>query len=228
MSAFMSNSLKLSYDMLFDNSSYESEAENAVAEEPEMLTPEQVEELLQERDEQWENRLQQARVEAKEEGIEEGLARGKAQAEAVMEERVGSIQEMMSEMDEEFNQALEELKPHIAALVFEIIEKVLDIPFRHAQLQEKVQDEIIKFVEILDEKLHVKVTVSEMDFEPIQQALEKHKDIEHFTLRYGAQCQPGEYIIETKKESIIKNFKKMVADFKESISFDGVDTLELE
>lgn len=224
----MENSLKLSYDMLFQNAAYESETENATAEEPELLTPEEVEKLLQERDEQWEARLQEECARAKQSGLDEGTVTGKAKAEEAMQLRLVSIQEMMGEMDHEFNQALEELKPHMAALVFEIIEKVLDIPFQHAELQERVQEEIVKFVEILDEELHVKVTVSEQDFEAVGQTLDKRKGVDHFTLRPDEGCKPGEYVIETKKESIIKNFKKMVADFKETISFGEVDNMELE
>lgn len=223
----MENSLKLSYHMLFDNGSYESETDDVTAEEPKLLTPEEVESLLDERDQEWETRLDDARSMAYQQGVQEGIAQGKAEAEATFNERLTAIRNMMAEMDQEFNQALEKLKPHMASLVFEIIEKVLDVPFHHPKMQTRVQDEITKFVELLDEELHVKVSVSPKNFKTLEQAIGSNHNAKHVTLRADESCKPGEYVIETKRESIIKNFKKMVADFKESISFGEVDNPEL-
>src|SRR5699024_2314468 len=142
--------------------------------------------------------------------------------------RLSSIKEMMKKMEHQFNDILEELKPHIAGLVFEMTEKVLDVPLLHSKIHERVHDEVLQLVEKLDKQLHIRVTVAEEDYEMIKKALEKNDHLDYFTLRVDEKHKPGEYVVETEKETIIKNFKKMVSDFKESISFDETEALKLE
>lgn len=224
----MDNSLKLSYDMLFENSSGMEEVDTASIPEPQTFTTEEMEAQLEQRDKEWEKRLEEARAKANDRGYEKGFIEGKAKAQEEFAEQLAGIEDMMTSIDQEFNCALEELKPHMAGLVFDMTEKVLDVPFRHPQMQQRVEDEIALLVENLDEQLHIKVTVAEEDFSVIKKAFDAYGDMNHFSLRADESHNPGEYTVETKKERIIKSFKKMVADFKESVSFAEVDSLEIE
>lgn len=224
----MDNSLKLSYDMLFENNPGLEEAETDTTPKPQTFTPDELQSQLHQRDTEWEKRLEEACAKARKQGFEEGLAQGKQQAEEKFTRQLSGIEEMMQEVDREFNRAMDELKPHMAGLVFDMTEKVLDVPFRHPEMQQRVEDEIALLVENLDAELHIKVTVAKADFEIIKKAFDEYGNMDHFTLRVDEDHKPGEYAVETKKESIIKNFKKMVADFKESVSFAEVDSLQLE
>jgi flagellar biosynthesis/type III secretory pathway protein FliH len=222
----MDSSLKLSYDMLFDNNS--PWEENGSDEASQAVSPEEMQQQLQEKEVQWQKRLEKERSAAEEAGFKKGFTEGKAEAEEQCLKQIAGFEGVMKQMDIAYDQALEELKPHVAGLVFDLTEKVLDIPFKHKKLRECVREEVAQLIEKLDDELHIKVMLSEADFDMMQEAFEHDEEMNHITLRMDAELNPGEYEVETKKECIIKNFKKMVADFKESVSFTDIETLQLE
>jgi flagellar biosynthesis/type III secretory pathway protein FliH len=228
MTQLMDNSLKLSYDMLFENNSLWEEAGPDSDEESQTVSLEEMEKQLQERDTQWQKRLEQECSRAEEAGFKKGFAEGKDEAEHQCMKRITGFEEILRQMDLAYDQALEGLKPHVAGLVFDMTEKVLDIPFKHKKLRERVREEVAQLIEKLDEELHIKVMLSEADFDMVQEAFEHDEEMNHITLYIDEELNQGEYKVETKKECIIKNFKKMVADFKESVSFTDIESLQPE
>src|SRR5699024_5704713 len=135
---------------------------------------------------------------------------------------------MINQMDLKYNRVIEDLKPNVVKFVFDITEKVLDIPFKHEGLRKKVQQEVAQIIENLDDELHIKVALSEAGFDTIQKAFEQNKEMNHITLKVDENLNNGEYTVETQKECIIKNFKGMLDDFKESVSFADNEPLELK
>jgi len=254
----MNDSLKLSYDMLFENNENLEEGGSESGKESETFSREEVEKRLAEKEAQWQERLEQERSDAEEAGFRKGYDQGKEDAEQRCLERIAGFEKMMQQLDREFKQAMEELKPHIASLVFDITEKVLNLPLNHPQLQQRVlkphiaslvfditekvlnlplnhpqlqqrvQEETSQLVENLDDELQVKMVLSEADIATIREAFENHQKADYITLRSDGELNPGEYIIETKKECIIKNFKKMVADFRQSVSFSDIENMQLK
>jgi flagellar biosynthesis/type III secretory pathway protein FliH len=224
----MNNSMKLSYDMIFANGADDQNGDATSAERPSSFSAEEVDEMLQERDDQWKQRLVKECDEARESGFAAGYDEGETKAGKVYEKQLAGLEAMMNDLDSEIKGVFDELKPHIAGLVFSMTEKVLDVPFEDERLQQRVQEEVIRFVENLDEALQVRVKVSEADYERVRRALDGKVGIENVSLRIDETQKSGEYAIETKKEFIIKNFKKMVADFKESISFAESGAPEFE
>ncbi len=220
--------MKLSYDMIFENGASGHGGDTATAERPSSYSAEEVDKMLQERDDQWKQRLVKECDEARESGFAAGYDEGQTKAEEIYEKQFATLEGMMNELDTEIKGVFDALKPHVDGLIFSITEKVLDIPFEDKRLQQRVQDEVIRFVETLDEALQIRVKLSEADYEGVRRALDDKTGIDNITLRVDETQKPGEYAIETKKECIIKNFKKMVADFKESISFAESDAPEFE
>ena len=224
----MNDSLKLSYDMLFENNENLEEGGSESGKESETFSREELEKRLAENEAQWQERLEQELSDAEEAGFRKGYDQGKEDAEQRCLERIAGFEKMMQQLDREFKQAMEELKPHIASLVFDITEKVLNLPLNHPQLQQRVQEETSRLVENLDDELQVKMVLSEADIATIREAFENHQKADYITLRSDGELNPGEYIIETKKECIIKNFKKMVADFRQSVSFSDIENMQLK
>jgi flagellar biosynthesis/type III secretory pathway protein FliH len=220
MAVITNDSLKLSYDMLFENNSFEEEPSADSNEGPKSISPEEMNKRLCKKDDQWQKRLEKEQRNAEESGFKKGYAEGESKAEEKYMKQIGNLEEMLQQTDQKYNQAFEELKPHLAGLSFDMADKILDIPFKHEELQKRVREEISQLIEKLNEALHVKVVLSEADFNALKDGFE---EISHVTLQIDEDFKPGEYTVETKKEYIIKSFKKMIADFKESVSFTNIE-----
>lgn len=221
----MNDSLKLSYDLLFENGSGLNGDQPDSRDESQPISLEEMQRRLQENDARWQNRLQKEKEYTEQISFEKGITEGKKQAKSRYLEQLSGFEQVMNQIDNKYNQAIEELKPQIAALVFDMTEKVLDIPLKHKKLRGRVQKEVSQIIEELDDKLQVKVKLSESDFNMLQKAFEKNEEIEHIHLQIDESFNPGEYAVETKNECIIKNFKKIINDFKESITFTDIESL---
>jgi flagellar biosynthesis/type III secretory pathway protein FliH len=224
----MDDSLKLSYDMLFENGLERDKDAPDSSEEPQTVSFEEMQQLLKEKDCQWQKQLRQECIRAEEAGFEKGFAAGKDEAEREYLKQLLGFEEMIKQMDVEYKKTMEELKSHIVNLVFDITEKVLDIPFKHAKLQERVQEEVSQIIDKLDDTLQIKVNLSESDFKKMQETFEEKKKMTHINPLIDENLNMGEYVVETKNEYITKKFKKMIADFKESVSFTDIEPLQLD
>lgn len=173
-------------------------------------------------------KVKEERKNAREEGYEKGFAEGKSRAEQECLKQMAHFEEIVEQIDNECNQMMEELKPQVTELVFDITEKVLDIPFKHQELQKRAREEVSEIIEQLDDELQIKVTLSKADFEKIQPAFENNEEKDHISLQADEEFNQGEYKVETKKEYINKRFKEIIADFRESVSFNDVESLQLE
>jgi flagellar biosynthesis/type III secretory pathway protein FliH len=224
----MDDSLKLRYDMLFENRREHDKDDPDSSGEPQTVSFEEMQQLLKKKDDQWQKQLRKECIRAEEAGFEKGFSAGKDEAEREYLKQLLGFEEMIKQMDVEYKKTMEELKSHIVNLVFDITEKVLDIPFKHPKLQERVQKEVSQIIDKLDDTLQIKVNLSETDFQKMQETFEKKKKLAHINPLIDEDLNMGEYVVETKKEYIAKKFKKMMADFKESVSFTDIEPLQLD
>ena len=201
------NWTRLSYEMLFQekparNNGYKTNIE--------------VNELLKENDLIWEARLEEAKRLTREEALKEGYSEGKKDALDEVKQHLLPIREAITEVDGRINKLLDELKPHLASLVFDLTEKVLEVPVYNEELQHRVEEEVHRILEEIEEGTRVKIAVSPEDYQIIS-GLDTSGDLMKKTdIHYDESLNPGEYRIETRYEVIVKNFRKMLNDLKES------------
>lgn len=201
------NWTRLSYEMLFNekparNNGYRTSVE--------------VNELLKENDLKWEARLEEAKLQVREEALKQGFSEGKKEAEEEIKQHLQPIKEAISEVDGRMNTLLDELKPHLATLVFDLTEKVLEVPVYNEDLQQRVGDEVHRFLGEIEEGTKIKITVSSQDYQIISELTGPGDLLKRTNIQYDESLNPGEYRIETRYEMIVKNFRKMLNDLKES------------
>lgn len=233
----MSDELKLSYEMLFS----EPEAPPAGAGQQENGTSaneskvefagysqQEVDQLLAEQKQKyqkaWENEKQTIRQEAYNEGFEAG----KEQVLQTIEESIDTIRQAVKEGEESFKNMLDNLKPYMTALVFDLAEKIISIPIKSTKLEKKVEDEIRTMLAYLGEEAQVKVTVPEVDFELLQESLSKLNESDRMKLYSSSDLKKGEYYLETEEEKVIKDLKKILKEFRETITFGEIDLINLD
>lgn len=164
MPLLMDDSLKLSYDMLFEHGPGLDE-ERTDSDGEQVVSLEEMQQRLKEKEAQWQNHLESEKKKAEQAGFEKGFEEGKKKTENRYLKKMSGFEEAMNQIDDKYNQSIDELKPYIAKLVFDITEKVLDVPFRQKKLRQHVQQEISRIIDGLDNELKVKVKLSETDFE---------------------------------------------------------------
>ncbi len=201
------NWTRLSYEMIFQekptrNNGYKTNIE--------------VNELLKENDLKWEARLEEARQQVRKEALKEGYSEGKNDALNEVKQHLLPIREAITEVDGRINKLLNELKPHLANLVFGLTEKVLEVPVYNEELQHRVEDEVHRILGEIEEGTKVKIAVSPADYQIISGLDESGNLMKKTDIHYDESLNPGEYRIETRYEVIVKNFRKMLNDLKES------------
>ncbi|SMO59408.1 FliH/SctL family protein [Fodinibius sediminis] len=213
---------RLSYDLLFEeqpqNSSPDSVRAGTGSNDGAISRKE-----LQELQDKWKQKIAVAQEEAYQKGWEEGQQAGREEALSSMEQHLAPLQEAMGAMDQEINSLIEELKPYMATMTFDIAEKILDIPLDDKELREKVSAEIRNTLSAIDREIMIKITVSEKDYGYV---VRKMKDVPHsnyLQISGSDKLKTGEYTIDTEKESIVKNFKKMLRDFREKVALEKDD-----
>ncbi len=201
------NWTRLSYEMLFQekpsrNNGYKTNIE--------------VNELLKENDLEWEARLEEAKQQAREEALKEGYSEGKKDALNEVKQHLLPIREAIADVDGRINKLMNELKPHLANLVFNLTEKVLEVPVYNEDLQHRVGEEVHKILGEIEEGTKIKIAVSPEDYQIISDLTSSGDLLKKTDIHYDKSLNPGEYRIETRYELIVKNFRKMLNDLKES------------
>lgn len=202
---------RLSYGMIFN--------ERPVAdEEPEEEVQIDTEALLRENDRKWERRLKKAKEEAFEYGFEQGRREGVNETRKEIDTRVASLKEGVQTAHEQWKAHQQLIEPGILDLVFELTEKVLDIPVENPAIRETMKSELGELLQKLDDSTKPVLWVSREDLEFVEELREEFSPELSVHIRTDDSCNPGEYRLETSRETVVQDFREILSDFKDSLS----------
>ena len=204
---------RLSYDVVFRQPDIEAEEEA----EEEVRQHQELEEAIEQNNAEWQQRLEQVRKQALQEGYDAGVQDGRQearqQARQQAQQELQQVQQGMTALEQEFSQLLEEMKPGITSLIFDIAEKVIQVPVESQALREVVVNQVAESLGQLDSDIHIKLLVSGQDADLMREVTGQIGS-RHIEINIDEQLNPGEYRIETPREVIEQNFKKYLADMR--------------
>jgi flagellar biosynthesis/type III secretory pathway protein FliH len=177
--------------------------------------------VLKNKEAEWNQRLEKARSEAYEQGLEKGLDQGRREgletARMEIDARIGTLEKALIEAREEHRMYQNLLKPGLLNLVFEIAEAILAVPITNGTMRNKLEEELTALFQELDTKTRPVLWVSADDYDFVESLIKKLGDSTGITIRMSKHCNPGEYQLETNREKIVRDFRQMLNDFKESL-----------
>lgn len=202
----------LSYRMLFD------EAPASVSEPEEVIPEVDIDEILRENNEQWETRLRQARQEAYDAGVEEGHGRGFKEAEALLDQKAARLSEQIDQAHAEWQEQQKMLDPGVLDLAFELAESILEITVENPGIREKMKSELEPIIRRIDDSTRPVLWVSKADEDFVIAIKEDNAPRTTINIRVDKTLNPGEFKLETSRESVVHQFKTLLQDLKESLN----------
>lgn len=203
---------RLNYDMIFDNSPNVDESEELRKQK------EELENKLVEQEKKWQARLRKMEVEAFEKGFQKGKVTGKTEAEAEIDQKLLGIEEILTSAHNEWKDVQTLLEPGILDLSFEIAEEILKLPLEHDELRERLSEEVHSLLQKMDDGSKAAINISKSDYEMIESLVEEYRNRVTVHLTMEEDCNPGEFKFETKRETIVKDFKLQLQDFKDALN----------
>lgn len=188
-------------------------------------TYEEVQELLQEKQQLWEEEypkrvekdIEQARVLA--------LEQGRIEAQRSFEDHIGKMMKSLSDekkiLEDRFQHYLQELKPLLIDLVFELAEKIIGAAPANSALAEQLELHVQRMIDNLKEDETAMLEVSEHDYPYISNAFDTLSNKIDITLVSDSSLQSGEFRFKTEELQIMKIYRKMLHDFRESVTDNG-------
>lgn len=210
--------IKINYESLFHSGPAYDPSGKQEKDQEELYTTDQVKKILSEKEEEWNLKLESEVKAASENAFREGFESGVKKARKELNESVGSVMSALKSVDSHLEDLMNQVKPHIAGMAFDIAEKILALPVKNEILNERVTNEIEQIINELESSTRVIVDVAEPDLETVREKIGEMQNTEHIVLRASADLQPGEYRVDTNSEQIVKQFRKKLKDFRESIS----------
>jgi len=219
MSDNKTQGIKMNYESLFSrqNGDFESKVDS-IPESEEIYTAEQVKNLIKEREEYWLKEKEAELKTAKEKAYREGFKAGQKKAGDEMNTSIDSVLKALKSVDTHVNELMDQVKPHIASMVFELAEKILALPVKNKLLNERVTNEIEQIINDLESNTRVTVDVAESDLKTVRKRMKDLPNADHIVLRASNDLNPGEYRVDTNREQIVKQFRKNLQDFRESVN----------
>lgn len=208
---------RLSYDMLFSEQNYQQEDEEESTADQKQTLKEQYEQQLLQQEKKWEAQLREARNEA----FEQGKQQGQKEAEQSMARQSAVLEKALTSVESQLDSLTEELCPHIATMVFEMVEKIIGLPIEDDRLKKTAADEIGAILTSIEQDLLVTVTVAATDYGFIVRALNELPNTNHINITGSEDLNPGEYTVDTESEHIVKNFQKILHDFREKVALEN-------
>jgi flagellar biosynthesis/type III secretory pathway protein FliH len=166
---------------------------------------------------EWTRRLNETRQLAIKEGYQAGFSDGEAKARQRIDEQLNHFENALMELDQRLRNTIEEIKPGVTSLVFDMAEKVIGVPVENEQLQLWVQESVKKTLDSISENTKIEILVSEYDYESIVTLMEKTPGIDKIKVNYSKTFKPGEFKIESSHDVTVNNFSKKMADLRKSI-----------
>lgn len=200
----------LSYKMIFEDRP-DSELTDVEEEKPD------IDELLAENNRRWEEKLRRAQKEVYQAGVNEGMERGYEQASGEIDDKLNRIQSAIIEAQSEWRERQLIMDPGVIDLAFELAESILEIPVENPEIRARMESELGPILQRLDEFSKPVLWISESDKEFVDRLKKEYAAPETLYIRVNAEFNPGEYKIESSRETIVHTFKTMLKDLKKSL-----------
>lgn len=171
-------------------------------------------EVLERNNLEWTRRLNDTRQLAIKEGYDAGLNDGEQIARKRIDEQLHHFEAALMDLDRRLFQTIEEIKPGITSLVFDIAEKIISVPVQNEALQKWVVESVSKALEDISDHVKIDIVVSETDYDAVKELLEKLPELKKIKITYSGKLLPGEFSIESPHNAIINNFTKKMADLR--------------
>ena len=207
------NCTRLSYETVFRDKDFQAISN---------LTEEDLQNALYENDRTWEVRLNKEVKKQSEIQYQAGYKDGISDSGDVIERHMQPVRTAFEELNEQFSGFMSELKPHITSMIFDLTEKVLEIPINDPDLKSKTESDIKILLKELDDDVKAKILISVDDYNTFGELFRAGGYGKNVTIVADDQMKPGEYKIETDYEMILKDFKKILQDLKESATLSEV------
>lgn len=204
----------LSYRMLFDDGPVAISEQEPEAEEEQI----DVDEVLRENNAEWEERLRQARQEAFDAGVSEGYTNGFSEAEAALDERTAKLSDQLENAHREWQDLQKMLDAGVLDLAFELAESILEIPVENPEIRKAMSAELEPVLRRVDESTRPVLWVSETDEDFVLALKEDNAPRTPIQIRIDKTLNPGEFKLETSRESIVHKFETLLQDLKESLN----------
>lgn len=175
-------------------------------------------EVIERNNLEWSRRLNEAKQEAVREGYEAGVQDGKEKAKAVIEDQLHHFERALMDLDQRLQHVVDDLKPGVTSLIFDLAEKVIEVPVRTEELEAKVLEQVESALEQISSKRDIKITVAEEDYEAIHTLLEKLNFGGQVDIRYDETLNAGEFRIDTPHQAVINSFRKKLEDIRANLS----------
>ncbi|MEX0945267.1 MAG: FliH/SctL family protein [Balneolaceae bacterium] len=206
------DSAKLNYRMIFED--HDAENEKKIKEQKKA----EIKEILKENDAEWELELNKASEAAYRKGLEQGFEDGFKAAQNEIDNRFTVLENVFSEAHKEWRERQEELNPGLLDMVFDLAEKILELPVENEEIRKKMSKELTDLLHKVDKESRPKLMVCRSDYEFITELIKKHHTETIIHLDICEVCNPGEFIFETERVKVIQKFKQMLIDFKNGLT----------
>ncbi|MEX0779595.1 MAG: FliH/SctL family protein [Balneolales bacterium] len=214
------NGIKIGYESLFRGHGvviHEEQANDLNAQVHEIYTRDQVGKVIDRKKEEWKKEQSIELELARKNSFAQGEEEGRFKEREKMEGSIASLMAAMEEADLHVNKLLNEVKPYIATMVFDLAEKVIEVPVKNEDLQQLVGKQVEKIVDQFAANTEISVEVSGYDLDAVRKIVEDSRRLEYITLKESGELNPGEFRINTQQEQIIKEFRESLQDFRDSV-----------
>lgn len=199
--------------MIFDEGGPQQNEKNA----EEKLS--EAKELLKEKDNYWQKKLEKVRAEAYQRGVKDGTESGYKKAADELDEKVGELQKVFQQAHTQWIKNQEEIAPNLISIAFDITEAIIGVkPEGSGPVQEKLTSELSSLLQMIDQNTKSTLHISEEDKPMVVSLLNHYEEELTVNVRISNSCEPGEFILENNEMKAERTFKKLISDFKESLS----------
>ena len=215
ISWFEEEHTRLDYRVLFEeHPGLREEEEGSVTREEKK----KLKALRQERDRRWKKKMETVRQRAFQKGVEAGRKQGAVAARAEIKEEVAALAEVYQQAHHEWKERQKQLEPGVLDLVFTLTESILEIPVENPDIRKKLDRELGRLFQQLDQSTKPVLRVSDSDYGYVHQLKEQADRTGSVRICRSKTCNPGEFELETDHETIVYRFKGMLRDFKDQLT----------
>ncbi len=176
-----------------------------------------IDQVLQEKLKEWNERLENTRRQAFDQGYRQGHDEGVALARRELDQRLDGMAGQFRAAADEWKATMELLKPGLLNLVFDLAEAILEVPVTNGTMRNKLERELHELLQDLEKDSRPVLWVSREDHDMVASLVTEYEGSTGVMVRVGNTCKPGEYQLETSRERIVRDFREILKDFKDSL-----------
>jgi len=207
----------LDYGRAFDGKGYKKSRKNESTESRPAKKVD-VKQLIDKRDAKWEKRLEKARKEAFEKGREQGYQEGYEEAEQKVDDKLHQLEDLVEKAHRDWKTQHQLLNPGLLDLVFDMVEKIVGLPVENPAIREQLEEKLSGLLQETEDDIKPQLWVSEQDYRFVEDLVEKYAPELSLSIRISEECNPGEFELETQKETVVYRFREKLDDLKDSMT----------